>query len=225
LTESNLDSLLTLLNQLPLEIPILLFFITGSVFVLIQDWRISIGALLVQYGLMGIVLARLVRPEIALIKILVGLFICPMLYLSARQASWRRQLTFSQHGLRALLGQRTLSSEVFPPGRTFRLIALLLIAVTAFSLAQTYPISNLPLLVSIAIYWLTLAGILILILTENPLKIGQGILTIIVGFELWYTTLEGSLLVVGLWGAVNLLLALAIGYLMAVRGVHLEEEF
>jgi len=72
---------------------------------------------------------------------------------------------------------------------------------------------------------LTLSGLLILILTEDPLKIGQGLLTAIIGFELWYTTLERSLLIVGLWGAVNLLLALAIGYLMAVRGVKLEEDF
>ncbi len=225
MTIPDLRDLLNFLYQLPFEIFILLFFLTGSLLVLVRDWRASVATLLVQYLAMGMVLAQLVRPEIAMAKVLVGLFICPILYLSARQASWRRQLTLTQHGLRALLGQRTLSGDVPPPGRTFRLMAVLLLGVTAFSLARTYPISNLPAVVSIAIYWLTLSGLLILILTEAPLKIGQGLLTAITGFELWYTTLERSLLIVGLWGAVNLLLALAIGYLMAVRGVKLEEDF
>jgi len=221
----NLRELLNLLNRLPLELFVLLFFLTGGVLILLRDWRASVMALLAQYLAMGLVLARLVRPEVAMAKVLVGLFICLMLYLSASQASWRRQQTFTQHGPRALLAQRNLTGGVFPSGRTFRLMAMLLLSVTTFSLAQTYPISNLPLIVSIAIYWLTLAGLLILILTEEPLKIGQGLLTTITGFELWYTTLEESLLVVGLWGAVNLLLALAIGYLTAVRSINLEEDF
>ncbi len=221
----NLGDLLAVLNQLPLEAVVLPFFITGAALVLIRDWRVSVAALLVQYVVMGIVLARLVRPEIAMAKVLVGLFICPMLYLSARQANWRRQLTFAHDGLRVLLGQRTLAGEVFPPGRAFRLFAILLLGVTAFSLAQTYPVSDFPVPISMVIYWLIALGILILILTEEPLKIGQGLLTTIIGFELWYTTLEDSLLLVGLWGIVNLLLALAIGYLTAVRGVNLEEDF
>ena len=221
----SLQEIVNFIQQLPPGLPILLLFLTGGLLVLVRDWRISIVALLVQYLAMGLVLARLVRPEVALAKVLVGLFICPMLYLSARQAGWRYELTFSHFGLRALLGQRTLTGEVFPPGRAFRLILLLLLGVTTFSLAQTYPISNLPPVVSVAVYWMAASGILILMLTEEPLKLGQGLLTAIIGFELWYTTLEQSLLMVGLWGAVNLLLALAIGYLTAVRGVKIEEDF
>lgn len=203
----------------------LLFFFTGSVLVLVRDWRASVGALLLQYLTLGFALTRLVRPEIAFVKLLVGLFICFMLYLSARQAGWRHRLTFWSHGLRALLGPRTVAGEVFPPGRAFRLMATVLMAVAAFSLAQSYPIGGLPAAISVAVYWLSLVGLLILMLTENPLKIGQGLLTGIAGFELWYTTLEGSLLLVGLWGVVNLLLALVVGYLAAVRGVILEEDF
>jgi hypothetical protein len=221
----DLNDILNYLNIFPLELSVLFFLITGSTLVLIRDWRASVGALLFQYLTMGFVLARLVRPEIAFVKVLVGLFICLMLYISARQASWRHRLTFASHGLRAVWGTRTIAGRVFPPGRAFRLMVLLLIAVTAISLAQTYPISNLVSTVSIAVYWLILIGLILLVLTEDPLKIGQGLLTAITGFELWYTTLEGSLLVVGLWGVVNLLLALAVGYLAAVRGVVLEEDF
>jgi hypothetical protein len=221
----SLREVLHLINQIPTATAILIFFVTGSVLILIRDWRASIAALLVQYIVLGLLLARLVRPEIAMTKLLVGLFTCLMFYLSARQASWRRQMNVATDSLRTLLGQRPLSPSAFPPGWTFRLMALLLLAVTAFSVAQTYPISTLPGDISIIIYWLILAGLLILILSEDPLKIGQGLLTVITGFEFWYTTLEDSLLLVGLWGAVSLLLALAIGYLTTVRGVVLEEDF
>jgi len=63
-----------------------------------------------------------------------------------------------------------------------------------------------------------------LIITEDPLKTGIGLLTILTGFDLFYTTLEHSLLITGLWGAVNLLLSLAISYLIIAKGANPEEE-
>lgn len=224
----NIPSLADLINQfnwIPTEVAILLFLLTGSVLVLLSDWRASIMALLIQYLTMGFALSHLVRPEIAFAKVLIGVFACLMLYLSARQAGWRYQLTFLSHGFQALLGKRTIAGEVFAPGRAFRVMAVLLMAVAAFALAQSYPVAGLPQNVSVSVYWLTLSGLLLLLLTENPLKAGLGLLTMLTGFELWYTTLEGSLLIVGLWGIVNLLLALVVGYLSAVRGVVLEEDF
>ncbi len=216
-----------LINRLPLEYTVLLFFLTGSVLVLVRDWRVSVGTLVLQYLTLGVALAHLVRIEIAFAKVLVGVFIGLMLYLSARQADWRHRFTVSdrsRHGIRALLGRPSQRGEVLPPGRVFRLMAVLLMAVSAISLAQTYPIPALPNPISIAVYWLLLAGVLLLMLSENPLKIGQGILTALTGFELWYTTLEGSLLVIGLWGGVNLLLTLAIGYLATIQSVMVEED-
>jgi hypothetical protein len=83
----SLREVLHLINQIPTATAILIFFVTGSVLILIRDWRASIAALLVQYIVLGLLLARLVRPEIAMTKLLVGLFTCLMFYLSARQAS------------------------------------------------------------------------------------------------------------------------------------------
>jgi hypothetical protein len=75
-----------------------------------------------------------------------------------------------------------------------------------------------------AVYWLVLIGLIVLIVTEKPLKAGIGLLTILVGFDLFYTTLEHSLLITGLWGAVNLLIALAMSYLIVARGANPGEE-
>jgi len=215
------EDLLQQLNWLPLEAGALVFFVTGSVLILIRDWRVSIGALTLQYLAMGFTLSRLIRPEIAFAKVLVGLFVSLMLYLSARQSGWRHQTS----GLRALFGQRSAAGEAFPPGRAFRLMALLLAAVAAISMSQTYPLANLPAAVSMAIYWLVMIGLLILILSENPLKAGQGLLTLFTGFELFFAVIESSLAMIGLLGIINLLLAMTIGYLSAVRGVAVEEDF
>jgi len=127
--------------------------------------------------------------------------------------------------LRVLGGIRFVGGEVFPPGRVFRLLLTLLLLVVSVSLAQTYPIDLLSNLQSISVYWLLSVGVVLLILSENPLKVGQGLLTIFMGFELWYTVLESSLLMVGLLGTLNLLLAVAVGYLGIIRGVQMEEDF
>lgn len=221
----DLKDLVTFLSQLPPATAVSIFFVTGSILALIRDWRVSIVTLLIQYLALGMTLIHLVRPEIAVAKVLVGVIICPMLYLSARQASWRRRLTRIHDQFRPVVGRRTLANDVFPSGRSFRLIAVLLLAVVTFSLARSYPLSVLPSVVSIAIYWLVLVGLFVLMLTEEPLKIGQGLLTALTGFELWYTTLEARLVLVGMWGAINLLLALVIGYLTVARAVNLEEDF
>jgi len=215
------EDLLQQLNWLPLEAGALVFFVTGSALILLKDWRVSIGALALQYLAMGFTLSRLIRPEIAFAKVLVGLFVSLMLYLSARQSGWRRQ----PGGLRAIFRQRSVAGEAFPPGRAFRLMALLLAIVAAISMSPTWPLSTVPAAVSVAIYWLAMIGLLILILSENPLKVGQGLLTVFTGFELFFATIDNSLLMIGLLGVVNLLLAMTIGYLAAVRGVAAEEDF
>ncbi len=221
----SLTDIFSIAQKLPLAYSLIVFFLTGGVLLLLRDWRISILALEVQYLALGAQLSHLVRPEIAFAKILVGIFVGLMLYLSARQAGWRRELTLAAGGKRALGNVSFGSGNTLLAGRFFRLIFSLFLMVVAVSLAQTYPIDTLPASVSTAVYWLVLVGVGLLILSENPMKVGQGLLTLLVGFELWYTTLEGSLLIVGLWGAVNLLLALAIGYLGIARGVDLEEDF
>ncbi len=211
-----MPSLYEVLDQLQFithELAVLGLFLTGGLIVLMRDWRASLLALLAQYVLAGLILSRLVLPEIALIKVLVGALICPMLYLAARQAGWRTDRV-TRH---ISNDNRERGQDVFPAGRAFRLLAMTLMALLAVTLSRTYPLPHIPPAVGLGSYWLILIGLLILMLTEEPLKAGQGLLTIIIGFELLYTTIERSLAMVWLWGAINLLLALAIAYLAVVR--------
>ncbi len=221
-----MPSLYEILNQLQFitrELAVLGLFVTGGVMVLLRDWRASLLALLGQYLLAGLVLSRLLLPEIALIKVLIGALICPMLYLAARQAGWRagRKLLPSSGNTSNMTPAQ---DSLFPGGLAFRLLAVTLMVLLAAALSRRYPLPAIPPDAGMGSYWLILIGLLILMLTEEPFKAGQGLLTAIIGFELFYTSIERSLAMVWLWAVVNLLLALAIAYLTVVRGAGPSEE-
>jgi hypothetical protein len=202
-----LPSLYEVIDQLGFitrELAIVGLFLTGGIIVLVRDWRVSLLALLGQYLLAGIVLSRIVLPEVALIKVLIGALICPMLYLAARQAGWGT-------------GRDAPSGSMFPAGVAFRLLGVMLMGLLTMALNQRYPLPVIPAAVGLGSYWLMSIGLLILMLTEHPLKAGQGLLTAIIGFELLYTSLERSLAMVWLLAVLNLLLTLAIAYLIVVR--------
>jgi hypothetical protein len=204
-----LPSLHEILNDLQFvtgELAILALFITGAAMVLLPDWRASLLALLGQYLMAGLILSRLVLPEVALVKVLVGALVCPMLYLAARQAGWGQRYRSSQR------------QEVFPGGFAFRLLAVTLITLLTMALSRSYPLPVVSPAVGLASYWLMLHGLLILILSEEPLKAGQGLLMGIIGFELLYASIERSLAMVWMWAVINLLVTLAIAYLAVVRG-------
>jgi len=206
-----LPSLYEILEQLQFitrELAVLGLFVTGGLIVLVRDWRVSLLALLGQYLLAGLILSRLVLPEIALIQVLIGALICPMLYLAARVGR----------------SASPAPGDLFPAGRAFRLLAVTLMALLAVTLSRAYPMPAVPPDVGLGSYWLILIGLLVLLLTEEPIKAGQGLLTAIAGFQLVYTSIERSLAMVWLWAVVNLLLTLAIAYLAVARGVGSLEE-
>jgi hypothetical protein len=110
------------------------------------------------------------------------------------------------------------------PDFAFRLLATLFVGVAIHSLSMRYPLPEIPLDVSFACYWLASLGLLVLILTDEPLTAGMGLLTLIIGFELFFSVLERSLSVVGFLGIANFLIALAIAYLAAARAEWPPEE-
>jgi hypothetical protein len=237
-----MPTLAEVLNQIQFityETALLGLFITAAAILIIRDWRILILALLTQYVLEGMILFRLVRPDIAVLQVLIGAFICPILFLSARQVSAAASLPASTLAARQPGGRHTWwrdfsarllfntlnrSRRVAATGLTFRIFIGLLMMLVTLTLSSTFPVPGLATSVTTAVYWLVLVGLTILMLTEDPMKVGIGLLTTLTGFGLLYFTLETSLLLTGLWGTVNLLIALAIGYLTVVKGASPEEE-
>lgn len=202
--------------------------ITASLIVLIKDWRLSLAALLGQYVLVGLLLTRLIQPQVAVIKVLIGSLVCIILYLTARLAP-HPQISGSKEELTSGSAAAEDSRSILPATRreawltdfSFRLLAALFVGLVVYSLSKRYPLPEVPPDVGLACYWLASLGLLTLMLTEEPLKAGMGLLTLIVGFELFYSALERSLSVAGFLGIANLLIALAIAYLTAASETEL----
>lgn len=212
--------------------------VTASLIVIISDWRFSLGALSVQYVLVGLLLTRLIQPQVAVIKVLIGALVCVVLYLTARLVSESSEAPPSERedaeDGRSRRPASPTSNLQLPTSKTrgetslpdfaFRLLAALLIGLAVYSLSKRYPLPVVPLDIGFACYWLASLGLLVLMLTEEPLKAGMGLLTLITGFELFYSVLERSLSVVGFLGIANFLIALVIAYLAASRAELIPEE-
>jgi len=209
-----LSEVITRLSFLTASPAVVGLVVTASLIIVVRDWRISLSALLAQYLLVGFLLTRLITPEVATVKTLVGALICPILYLTARRVRGGRQ--------RSKDGSSPLPTgwEVFPVGLPFRLLAVVLTGLVANSLLNSYLLPEVPRDIGFASYWLALIGFLAMILTAEPLKAGLGLLTFMAGFELFYAALESSLSVVGFLGIINLFMALAIAYLALAREVE-----
>ena len=189
--------------------------VTASLIVIISDWRFSLAALSVQYVLVGLLLTRLIQPQVAVIKVLIGALVCVVLYLTARLVDVRGE---------GPPLEREDAEGVSLPDFAFRLLAALFVGVAVYSLSRRYPLPEVPSDIGLACYWLVSLGLLVLMLTEEPLKAGMGLLTLVTGFELFYSALEHSLSVVGFLGIANFLIALAIAYLTPSMGMNVKGE-
>ncbi len=174
-------------------IAFLLLFVTGTLLLLVRDWRASIGLLGIQYLAMFLVVLMMWPFSVALIKLMVGWMVAAVL-----STSGAAQVDFSEE-------------QLMPMGRIFRitLAALLLIVVLSVApqLTDLLPEINI---------WVMRCGLLSLCLglahvgiSTRPFRIILGLLTVLTGFEILYAAVEVSFLVIGLLAGVNMALSLA----------------
>jgi len=190
--------------------------ITASLIVVIRDWRFSLAALSVQYVLVGLLLTRLIQPHVAVTKVLIGALVCIVLYLTARLGGVSEEKpTAEQEAAENNVSRPPAIGGTLLADFTFRLLAVLFVGLAVYTLSKRYPLPKVPSDIGFACYWLASLGLLVLMLTKEPLKAGMGLLTLITGFELFFSVLEHSLSVVGFLGIANFLVALAIAYLAA----------
>jgi len=213
---------LATLSGLPSTTVLTALIVTASLLVIVSDWRLLNLLLGAQYLLIGafLIVVRIegFPVELAIVKALVGVMIVPVLYISARRARWGRDPDAEDAETISAPGQRF--EWIRSPGLALRVMAALLGAAVALSLALRSPLQFITPLntardVTIATFVLIGQGLLNLALNENPLKVGLGLLTIAAGFEVFYTPAEPTLTVVALLGLVNLMIALALSYLIA----------
>jgi hypothetical protein len=196
--------------------------VTASVIAVVRDWRFGLWALLVQYVLVSVLHLRMLAPELALIKLLVGALICPMLYWAARwveserahKAEVERQEIADRQGEVPL---PPLPWPVRPTNWIFRFLAILLLGIVLYSVSLSFPLPFIAADIAPSCVWLGLVGLLILVLTSEPLSAGMGLLTLVSGFELFFDVMSPGLVGVGIFATIDLTMGLAISYLAAVR--------
>jgi hypothetical protein len=102
-----------------------------------------------------------------------------------------------------------------PSGMWIRVVAALLVALASVSLARAAIGSGDSVAPGVPVGAGLLAGLGLLQvgLSEEPLRVGSGLMSIISGFEIGYTTVETAIAVHGLIIGVPLLIALVVAYL------------
>ena len=146
-------------------------FITASIILIARNWRFLILALLAQYILAGLIMSQLVRPDIATLKVMIGAFVCPILFLSARQVSVGSTFDLLPRAIRegrsnhsswadwwrnaawlSFIRGRDRRRGPAPTGFFFRLLIAPLMILIATTLSSTFALPGLPLNVTTAVY-------------------------------------------------------------------------
>jgi hypothetical protein len=95
----------------------------------------------------------------------------------------------------------------------FSFLAAVLVTLTAYVVAFAIPLPQLPPGLTGVCYLLIGLGVLLLGLSQDPVRVGLGLLTFLSGFDLFYIALEPSLVVTGLLGSISFVIALGMAYL------------
>lgn len=199
-----------------------IILITAVIIFVVRDWRWSLLALIVQYLIAGLLFADVLAPQLAFVKVLVGLFICLILYFTARRVNWGRLPEDVTDDEAILLKEERLlrlGPYMLPTDTPFRIFYALIVALAVWTLAQrsAYQLPVVPDHFNLAVFALIGLGLINLSFTSEPLKAGMGLLTFLTGFELFYSGLEQSVLMLAFLAAANLVIALVVSYLSQAR--------
>lgn len=181
-------------------IAVVLMVITSAGLLLVRDWRWSIILLAAQYMGMFILTLQHWPIGMASVKVVAG-------WMSAAILGMTRS---------GLPGEPLAEANIWPRGLLFRLFAaatvVLIVAVVTPGVDTImadagFPVTNGGLL-------LIGMGLLHLGITARIMPVAIGLMTVLSGFEILYSTVEGSVLVAALLAVINLGLALVGAYLL-----------
>ena len=205
---------------------VLIVLVTAAIIALFWDWRLALLALIVQYLVAGLLFTDLLDPRLAIIKILVGMFVCLILYMTARQVDYGRVPDdFSAEELARLragskqyqIGRWSLSRDIVVRTVATALALLLIISITRLSSLRLPGVPEELPHINTAILTLMGLGLVGLAASRDPLPAGMGLFTFLAGFELYYAALDQSLAMLVGFAALNFAVALAIAYLAQAR--------
>lgn len=192
-------------------------FVALGIMLMARRWPLQVLGMALMYGVVGILHARIIRPEVVLVKLLVGLMVCLAMAATGRSTAVpsvdeERDETRSSLRRGLFRGPFRVADDVPLRGG-----ALLAAFVIAYAGSVRFPLPQVPFLVSLACYLLAVVGLFLAGMSEEPLPVGLGLLAFLNGFDLFFGALEPSLVVAGLLGMVQLLVTLAVAHLALSR--------
>jgi hypothetical protein len=181
-------------------IAVAVIFITAVGLLMVRDWRWSISLFAIQYIAMFVLALQHWPLGMASVKIVAGWMGAAILGMT-----------------RSGLSNENLAEEnTWPRGRLFRIFAagVVLIIVAGVTPSVDTIMADAGFAVTTGSLLLIGLGLLYLGITADILRVTIGLMTILAGFEIIYSTVEGSVLVAALLAAINLGLALVGSYLL-----------
>jgi hypothetical protein len=205
-------SLADLFRQLSILIglPAVLLACAGAAMIVVaRDWRLGLFGYALVSLMLALLLSQIIPTDWALMQAITGGLIAVILFLSARQLRWTPDS--GQPWERRWPNLASLTS--------FRLLALVLAVAVFAALRGQIAIPGLDLLFRDALLWLVMMSLLGLSLHAEPLHAGLSLLIFLGAAELLVFTLFQRRMLVGLWMGGQVLLGLAIAYLVVARGL------
>ena len=186
-----------------------------------QRWQIHALGMALLYFFAALLYTRVTRPEIAVVKLLIGWMIALTLYLTGGNLNARRlelQKSMDRADEAPASGHLAVAA-----GAPFRGLVLVAIAIVALASARRFPLPQVPNDVGMACYLLGIGGIFLTGLSEDPFQAGLGLLAFLTGFDLLFSTLVTSLVVIGLVGAASFLITLAVTFLAVTHAAQWDK--
>lgn len=182
---------------------ILSLLICGVILVVVSDHRLAILAFLVQRLIVIVLLWSTIGTPLASTSMVALVAIALIYYITERRLGRveAREIVQANRG------------RPFLTRLPFRMLAASLGALVTYGFVQTYHFNPLPLMAVLAVVWLVVESLLILLLADNAVYIGLGALVFTDGCRTLYAFWQPNLLVWGLLGAYDILVALTACYL------------
>lgn len=180
-------------------VAVVVILITATGILIARDWRVSVSLLAAQYLAMFALLLAHLPLGMASVKVVAGWMSCAVIGMT-----------------RSDLPDDPNNEDLWPRGRLFRLLAAAMVGIIAATAAPDVNamMADAGMAVTSGALLLIGIGLLHLGITSQTLRVTQGLMTVISGFEILYTAVESSVLVAALLAVITLGLALVGAYLM-----------
>ena len=181
-------------------IAVVTILLTSVGLLVARDWRWSITLLAIQYIAMFVLALQHWPLGMASVKVVAGWMAAAILGMT-----------------RSGLSNENLAEEnIWPRGRLFRLFAAGIVVIIVAGVAPSVDtiMADAGFAVTTGSLLLIGMGLLHLGITAHILRVTIGLMTVLTGFEILYSTVEGSVLVAALLAVFNLGLALVGSYLL-----------